>query len=167
MQIVGWIFFALFIPLCILMMFVLCFTYGEYKARTPKNAIKLSFDELKRLYKMAPKKYFLGDSVIQYYLESGNAVQIRLSLIDYLKYSIWTEQLAKKNANDARDANMKAFLESTNKDIEVYKKEAQEYLKSILSDSELHALAKRSSDFENMLRLVNDRNWKVLGERMR
>lgn len=41
MQTVGLIFLVLSISLCISMMFALCFTYGEYKACTPKNAIKL------------------------------------------------------------------------------------------------------------------------------
>ena len=167
MRMVGIIILVFAAGFCVLMAFALALSYGDHKNATPKDAIKLSFDELKRFYKIAPKKYFLGDCIIQYYLESDKVVYVRLSLIDYLKYSIWIKELEEKNADDARDANMKAYLKSTDRDIEAYKKEAKEYLKSILSDSELKALAKRSSDLEDMLKFVNDRNWKALRERMR
>lgn len=164
MRMVGITILAFAAGFCVLMIFAMAISYGDHKNATPKDAIKLSFDELKRFYKIAPKKYFLGDYIIQYYLESDKAVYVRLSLIDFLKYSIWIERLAKKNTDDARDANMKAYLESTDRDIEVYKKEAQEYLKSILNDSELKALAKYNTDADNVFELC--KKLRIIAERM-
>lgn len=156
--------FAILVCVGIISSFILAFTYGDHVNSTPSEAIRLSFKELKRFYNMAPNKYFFGNDVIQYYDEEGKAISIRLSLVSFLKYSIWVERLAKRKIHDLRDENMKLFIECTNKDIEAYKKETQQYLESILSESELKALAKRSGDIDDILELC--KKLRIIAERM-
>lgn len=95
-----------------------------YHDKSPTSPVgKISFEQFKTFYSLAPDKWYLYSGHVSYKLENKIfSRDLQFSFIDTIRYVKWKGKLDEDEALAKQSEEFKEVLESIQKDLEEYKK---------------------------------------------
>ena len=95
-----------------------------YSNKSPTFSVgKISFEQFKTFYSLAPDKWYLHDGYVSYKLKTSIfSKDLQFSFIDTIRYIKWKGKIDKDEALAEQSKEFEKVLESIQEDLEEYKK---------------------------------------------